>query len=233
MAVLTLLRYPGFVVPTIGFPAMFFLFFAAPAHGAVATYALCSFAAFAAIGVAFFQFGVGIATERTTPWELYVRTLPVSPTVRLCSRLVAAAFFSAAAAAIVALVAVATTDAALAPAGWAELAAVLALGLVPFGCLGIALGYWASPRSALPLANVLYLTLSFGGGLWIRPSRLPGAVQTISTFLPTRHLANALVGVVRGSPWMPREWLILTGFAAVFALAAIAGYRRDEGERFS
>ena len=34
---------------------------------------------FAVIGVAFFQFGVGIAVDRASPWEAYLRTLPVGP----------------------------------------------------------------------------------------------------------------------------------------------------------
>jgi ABC-2 type transport system permease protein len=232
VATLFLLRYPGFAVPTLVFPAMFFLFFASQARGAAATYALCSFAAFAAIGVAFFQFGVGIAGERASPWEAYLRTLPVAPGVRLLARLLSAGLFAAASAAVVVVAALATTDARLAPLGWLELACVLALGIVPFGCLGVALGYWASPRGALPVANLLYLGLAYGGGLWMRPRRLPHVVQTISPYLPTRRLANVLVGVVRGSPWSAADWAMLAGFSAAFAAAAVAGFRRDEGERF-
>jgi ABC-2 type transport system permease protein len=193
---------------------------------------MCSFAAFAVIGVAFFQFGVGIASERETPWERYVRTLPVGAGVRLGARLLAAAAFAAAAGVLVIASALASTDAALSPLRWLELATVLVLGLIPFGLLGIALGYWAPSRAALPIANLLYLGLSFGGGLWIRPSRLPHAVAQVSTYLPTRRLANALLGVVRGSPWHARDWLALLGFSLFFAGAAALGYRRDEGRRF-
>jgi ABC-2 type transport system permease protein len=214
------------------FPSFFFLVFAAGGRGPVATYAMCSFAAFAVIGVAFFQFGVGIASERETPWERYVRTLPVGVGVRLGARLLAAAAFAAAAGVLVIAAALASTDASLTPLRWLELASVLVLGLVPFGLLGIALGYWAPARAALPIANLLYLGLSFGGGLWIRPSRLPHAVAQVSTYLPTRRLANALLGVVRGSPWHARDWLALLGFSLFFAVAAIVGYRRDEGQRF-
>jgi ABC-2 type transport system permease protein len=232
VATLFLLRYPGFAVPTLVFPAMFFLFFASPARGAAATYALCSFAAFAVLGVAFFQFGVGIAGERASPWEAYLRTLPVSAAVRLLARLLSAALFAVASALVVVAAALATTDAHLSPLRWVELACVLLLGIVPFGCLGVALGYWASPRGALPAANLLYLGLAYGGGLWIRPGRLPEPVQAVSPYLPTRHLANALAGVARGSPWALADWVVLAAFSAAFALAAIVGYRRDEGERF-
>ena len=232
VATLTLARHPSFVVPTLAFPALFFLFFASPASGAAATYALCSFAAFAALGVAFFQFGVGIAVERVSPWELYLRTLPVSAASRVVARLLSAALFAAAAATIVVLVALLTTDAALTASGWVELVLVLGAGIVPFALLGIALGYWATPRGALPLANIVYLGLSYGGGLWIRPGRLPAPVEAIAPFLPTRHLASLLLGVVGGTPWRPGDWAALAGFSGLFGAAAVVGYRRDREARF-
>jgi ABC-2 type transport system permease protein len=229
---LELVRYPAFLVPTLAFPALFFLFFAASARGAAATLAMCSFAAFATIGVAFFQFGVGIANERASPWEAYLRTLPAPPVARIGSRLLSAAVFAAAAAVLLVAVALATTDATLAPTRWLELAAVLALGLVPFALFGIALGYWATPRGALPLANLIYLGLAYGGGLWVRPQRLPAAVAAVAPYLPTGRLQHALAGVVRGSPWSARDWLPLAAFSVLAAAAACAGYRHDEGARF-
>jgi ABC-2 type transport system permease protein len=229
---LELVRYPAFLVPTLVFPAMFFLFFAGSARGVAATLAMCSFAAFATIGVAFFQFGVGIAAERASPWEAYLRTLPAAPAVRVGSRLLSAAVFAASAAVLLVAVALVTTDAALSPARWLELAVVLVLGLVPFALFGIALGYWATPRGALPLANLIYLALAYGGGLWIRPQRLPAAVAAVSPYLPSGRLQHALAGVVRGSPWNVRDWLPLAAFSALAAAAAFAGYRRDEGTRF-
>ncbi len=232
VATVALLRHPSFAVPTLGFPAMFFLFFASPARGLAATYALCSFAAFAAIGVAFFQFGVGIAAERGSPWEEYVRTLPASPTARLVARLLSASLFAAISAGIVIVAALLTTDASLSIGRWAELVVALALGIVPFALLGIALGYWATPKGALPLANILYLGLSYGGGLWIRPGRLPSSVEAVAPYLPTRHLADILLGIVAGTPWRLGDWAALTGFALVFTATAVLGYRRDEGQRF-
>jgi ABC-2 type transport system permease protein len=227
-----LLRYPAYVVPTLVFPAVFFVFFVVPGAGRFATVKMAAFAGFATIGVAFFQFGVGIATERISPWEVYLRTLPVGTGARLAARLLSAAVFAAAAAGVLVAVALATTDAALSGRRWLDLAVVLLLGTVPFALLGIALGYWAPARGALPIANLLYLGLSYAGGLWIRPSSLPETVERISPFLPTRALADELTAVVYGDPWQRRRWLYLTAFAVVFAALAALGYRRDEGKRF-
>jgi len=227
-----LLRYPAYVVPTLLFPTVFFLFFVAPSPGPYATIKMAAFAGFAAIGVAFFQFGVGIAVDRTSPWETYLRTLPVSVPARLGARVFSAGGFAAGAAAIVLIVALVTTDAALDARRWVELGATLLIATIPFALLGIGLGYWAPPRGALPIANLLYLGLSYAGGLWIRASELPPLVQDVSPYLPTRALADLLGNVVYGNALAPRPWAALAAFTAAFAAVAAAGYRRDEGKRY-
>jgi ABC-2 type transport system permease protein len=229
---LELLRYPSFSVPTLAFPALFFLLFVAPRSDRNASLLLASFAGFAILAVAFFQFGVGIAAERETPWERFVRVLPLPVGVRLAARLLSGTAFGLASAGLVALTAVATTDAHLTPSRWAALAFALALGAVPFALLGIALGYWASPRGALPLANVLYLLLAFVGGLWTTPQRLPGTVASLSPLVPTRQFGDVLWGAARGRLWQPRDWLLLLAWAALFGALAAWGYTRDEGRRY-
>jgi len=229
---LELVRYPAYLVPTILFPSVFFLFFTAPGAHQSATMRMATFAGFASIGVAFFQFGVGIAVDRASPWETYLRTLPIGPSVRLGARLMSAAVFAFAASGLLIVVALSSTDAALTAPAWLGLAVALLGGTVPFALLGIALGYWAPARGALPIANLLYLGLSYAGGLWVRPGSLPGAVAAVSPYLPTRALSDALAAAATGaaSPW--RSWVALGAFAAVFAWLAAWGYRRDEGRRF-
>ncbi len=229
---LELARHPAYLVPTLVFPAVFFLFFVVPGAGGYSTVKMATFAGFAAIGVAFFQFGVGIAVERASPWERYLRTLPLGVGVRLGARVLSAAIFAAAAAAALVLTAVATTGASLPAGRWLELACVLILGTAPFALLGIALGYWAPERGALPIANLLYLGLSYAGGLWIRPQDLPAGVAAVSPYLPTRALADVLTATVSGNPFSPRPWAVLIAFAALFAATAVWGYRRDEGRHF-
>ncbi len=231
-AILELLRYPAFSVPTLAFPALFFLLFVAPGSDADPTLLLASFAGFAVLAIAFFQFGVGIATERESPWERYVRTLPLRARTRFAARAIAACIFGIASAGLVAVAAIATTDASLSAPRWLALVCALALGGIPFAFLGIALGYWASPRGALPLANILYLVLAFAGGLWTTPARLPGSVASFSTLVPTRPFGNVLWGAAEGRLWQPRDWLLLLAWGAVFGMLAAWGYTRDEGRRY-
>jgi len=227
-----LVRHPAYVVPTLAFPALFFVFFAVPGTPSGADVRMATFAGFAAIGVAFFQFGVGIAVDRASPWETYLRTLPVTVGVRIGARLLSASVFATAAASVVIAVAVAVTPVSLSPARWVELAIALAAGIVPFALLGIAIGYWAPPRGALPIANLLYLALSYAGGLWARPQGLPHLAAGASSFLPTGRLADVLSAPALGHapPWP--SWLALAGFAAGFGVLAAWGYRRDETSRY-
>jgi ABC-2 type transport system permease protein len=230
--VVELARYPSFVVPTLGFPAAFFLAFGASADSGDADLVVASFLAFAILGVAFFVFGVGLANERDSPWEVFLRILPVATSARLAARLLATLPYSLVSGAAVVLAAALTTPADLSVEQWLRLTGVLLLGIVPFGLLGTAVGYWSTPRGALPLANGLYLVLAYAGGLWIAPDHLPDLVASLSPYLPTRHWADLLWDSVGGPPSHTGDWLGLAAYTTLFGALAARGFRRDEGRRY-
>ncbi|HET7567580.1 MAG TPA: ABC transporter permease [Gaiellaceae bacterium] len=229
---LELLRFPGFSIATLGFPALFFLLFGLPRAGEHPEVLVASYAAFAVLGVGFFQFGVSAAIERVTPWATYLRTLPAPSVARLAGRVLAALFFAAASVAVLLVVALATTSAGLDAARWARLVVGLLLGSVPFVTLGVAVAYWSSPKSALPVANVLYMLLAYAGGLWTGPGDLPRQVMRISPYTPTRQWGDVLWQAVAGASWGARHWVALAAYTLVFGALAAWGYRRDEGQRF-
>jgi ABC-2 type transport system permease protein len=232
MQIAELVRLPSFSIATVGFPALFFLLFGLPrAHGRE-NVLLASFAAFAVLGVGFYQFGVSTAIERSTPWYVWMRTLPCPARARIGGRVISALVFAAAAATLVVAVALATTPASLHASEWLRLTAALLIGAVPFVLLGLAIAYWASPKGALPIANVFYLLLAYAGGLWTGPSELPHAVQTLSPYTPTRQWGDVLWAAATGGGWEAAHWLALAGYAVGFGLVAAWGYRRDEGQRF-
>jgi ABC-2 type transport system permease protein len=230
--VLELLRYPSFSVPALLFPGLLFLFFGVPAAGSDEDILMVSYAAFGVLAVALFQFGVGIASERSSPWQVYLRTLPVSAGVRFAARLVAAAAFALASAGVVVAIALALTSAELAGGQWLRVAVALAYGTIPFGLLGLAIGYWLTPKGALPVANILFLGLAFLGGLWTGASRLPNAVESLSPALPTRQWGELVWAPVLDRGWELWSWLGLAAYAAGFGILAAWGYRRDEGMRY-
>ena len=235
VALLDLFRSPSYVVPTVVFPAMFFALFdlqVARTQAAIADFATLAFMAWAVIGVALYQFGVGIAQERGRPWERYQRTLPASALIRFAARILSALVFGALAAACVALVARVFTPIDLTALQWLQVLAYSLAAGVPFVLFGITIGYWVSARAAVPIATAANLLLAYAGGLWMPPQYLPAVVQQISPFLPTRQFAELLWSVVDGR--MPANAIAgLAAYTLLFGVLASLGYRRDERTRYA
>ena len=231
---LGLIRTPAYSLVTVLVPSIVFLFiglsFAETRE--VANLILGSFCIFAALGVAFFQFGVGIANERESPWEQFAHVLPVSTATRFIATVLAALIFVAVAVGILIVLALLTTDVGMPPGAWARMLASVLLGAVPMALLGIAIGYWSTPKAALPVANILYMVLAFAGGLFIRPESMPDFLDGFSRVLPVRHIAELTWAAILGYPWPTKYLLWLTGYTVVFGVFAAWGYRRDEGMRY-
>ncbi len=232
---LDLIRWPGYVVPTVVFPAMFYSIFDMPvarANARAADLLALAFIAWAVIGVTLYQFGVGIAQERGRPWERYVRTLPASVFVRFGGRVATALLFGVITAAIVALVARVFTPIDLTLAQWLRVLLYAIAGGIPFVLIGITIGYWVSARASVPTATAVNLLLAYAGGLWMPPQYLPSFVATISPYLPTRQFGDLLWSVVGGGN-ATRAVVGLALYSAIFGLLAAIGYRRDERKRYA
>lgn len=226
-----LLRYPSFSVPALAFPASLFLVFARATASTPAA-RLAGFAAIAVLGVVFFQFGVGIAAERVTSWETYLRTLPVAPRLRIVARVCSGLVFAVSAASVLIAFASATTPVSLPVSRWPTLVAALVLGAIPFGLLGIALGYLVPPKAALPVANLLYLPLSYAGGLWMGPRHATGGASAVLDLVPTHGWATLLWTSVGAASFDAPAAASLVAWGGLFGLLAVWAYRRDEGQRY-
>jgi ABC-2 type transport system permease protein len=226
---LNMLRQPAFVIGTLVFPSLFFAFFAAPNADTPekANLLLNSFAAFAVLGVVFFQFGLDLAIERNSPWFLYLRTLPLKPSSFFIARGLAALSFAILAASVVILIGHALVPAHFTLITLCRLAVALTIGGIPFCLMGLCIGYFIPASSALPIANLAYLILSFAGGLWIPPAGLHSSVQKISPFLPTRLYGEWAWSAALGTP-LPKAQLL---GLALYSLALIPltwlGHRRS------
>jgi ABC-2 type transport system permease protein len=232
-----LLHLPAFSAPTIGFPLAAYLLFGLPVvHGSgrVAAGVFLSFAAFALLGIVMFDFGVGIAANRSSPWERFVRTLPSSAGERFAARLLVALGFGVAALVPLVACAAAATPLRLDGLAWVRVAVALVAGAIPLGLLGIMLGYLLSDRAALPVTNLIYLPLSYVGGLFSADtSGLPGALRRVSPWLPTRQWAQLLDDFGLGGHIPARAAAGLACYGAVFGALALYGYRRDQQQQYS
>ena len=231
---LSLLRSPAYVAGTLAVPCLILVFLGVGLADTTveANAIMASFTVFAVMGIAFFQFGVGIAESRVSPWSTFERILPAPTAVRLAGSVAPAVLFAATAAALVILVAHVCMPVDLGATAWLRLCLVLLAASVPLALLGIAIGYWVPPRAAMPLANVAYLGLAFGGGLFISPEAFPAALDAVSKCLVTRHIVELAWRAIADAPWPVASWIWLAGYTiGGFALAGW-GYRRDEGERY-
>ncbi|MGH8962513.1 MAG: ABC transporter permease [Jatrophihabitantaceae bacterium] len=231
-----LAHIPAFTVPSLGLPLVTFLIFGLPGvHGdpRIASGVFVGFAAFALLGIVMFQFGVGIAADRASAWERFVRTLPSTAVERFCARLLVALVFGAVALVPLAACALLTTPLHLDALAWLRVLLALLVGAIPLGLLGIMLGYLLNERGALPITNLLYLPLSYLGGLFsASTSELPDAARRVAPWLPTRQWGDVLIqfGLAGRVPVHPV--LALAGYGALFAAAAALGYRRDEQRQY-
>jgi len=237
-------RQPQFWVPSLAFPALFFVLFGVSAADRVVQFlpedlgaevVLAQFLCFSVLSIMFFQFGVGIAEDRRLPWEVTLRVLPVGGSVRFLARVLVALLFSVGALVPVVLIAALTTELRLGVEDWMVYLGAVFLGAVPFGLMGITLGYAATPKAALPIANIGFLLLSFLGGLFVPLDVLPDLVATVAPYLPSRHYLDLVQGVIGGREdgggWR-QPALLLAGWAALFLATAVFFYRRDQGIRF-
>jgi ABC-2 type transport system permease protein len=227
-----LVHIPAFTAPSIGLPLVTYLIFGLPnvrGNSAAANGVLVGFAAFALLGIVMFQFGVGIAGDRASPWERYVRTLPSNAAQRFGARLLVALCFGLASLVPVFGCALLVSPLQLDAGAWLRVLGCLLVGSIPLGLLGIMLGYLLSERGALPVTNLIYLPLSYAGGLFSASSgALPHAVRRVSPWLPTRQWSDLLLDYGLGGRLPVHQVLALGGYGVLFAAAAAVGYRRDE-----
>jgi ABC-2 type transport system permease protein len=234
---LKLWRMPGFSVPSLLFPVMFYSLFGIAWGGGrmtggttMATYLVATYGAFGVIGAALFGFGVGVAVERGQGWMTLKRATPMPPLAYFVAKLAMAAIFGAMIIMLLAAMGILFGGVRLSGVAWAQLVVTLILGAIPFAAIGLALGYFAGPNSAPPIVNIVYLPLSFLSGLWIPIEVLPPVFKSIAQILPPYHFGQLALNAVGASAGAP-AWthiLALCGFTIMGLGVALWGYRRDE-----
>jgi ABC-2 type transport system permease protein len=230
-------RNLSFTLPSLGLPLITYAIFGLPnVHDSpvAAARIFVGFAGFAVLGIVMFQFGVGIASDRVSPWERYVRTLPAPASSRFTARILVALAFSLLSLVPVAACAVAVTPVHLAASAYLRVTLALLVGAVPLGLLGISIGYFLSERGALPVTNLLFLPLSYAGGLFgYTGSQLPGFAAAVSPWLPTRQWSDLIVEFGLHGQLPVHQLVALTGYGIGFGALAVLGYRRDETRQYS
>ena len=201
---LRLLRTPMFCIPTLVFPASFYVMFAlALRHGATpdasgaAARMLAGYGVFGVMAPGLFGFGVSVAVDRDRGWLRLRQALPMPPGSYLASRLAMAMLFAAIIAVLLATLAVTLAGVRLPPSSWAALFAVEVFGVLPFCAIGLMIGSLANAQVAPAIVNLVYLPMAFLSGLWVPLSMLPAPLRDLAPVWPAWHLsqlAQAAIG---------------------------------------
>lgn len=228
------LRTPGFALPTLLFPTIFYLFFGLLfGHGKggnVATYMLATYGTFGIMAPSLFGFGVGIAMEREHGILALKRVSPMPPMAYLFAKAMMAMLFAFVILALLSALGVLFGHVRLAGGQWVMLYLVLILGTLPFCALGLAIGLRAGGQSSPAIINLIYLPMSILSGLWVPLHLFPHWLQAFAQALPAYHLSRLALGIVHmggsSNGNAAAHLLYLAGFTSVCLFAALRGWRR-------
>jgi len=220
------LRNPGFVLPTMLFPTVFYLMFgvfmASKNSADASRYLLAAYGTFGVMAPGLFGFGVSLAMERETGLLTLKRALPMPPFAYLLGKMVMAMLISAGVLTLLVLLATTLGHVSLTAAQVATLYATNVPGVLPFCALGLFIGTLVKGQAAPALINLVYLPMAFLSGLWFPVTALPKAVQMFAPLLPSYHL-NALaldaVGIFKVAA-LPHVLFLATFTALVSWIAA-------------
>jgi ABC-2 type transport system permease protein len=225
---LRLLRTPAFALPTLLFPAMFYLLFGVvfARHNPAAvfpltTWLLATCSVFGVMAPGLFGFGVTVALDREQGWLDLKRALPMPPGAYLGAKLAMAMLFAAIIFLIIAVLALTLGGVRLRWSSWALLFVVDVLGVLPFCAIGLFIGSVTNGQSAPAVANLVYLPMSFLSGLWMPLTLLPALLGDIAPMWPAYHLAQLALGAVGQASVVAAPHVVaLAGFTLVFLALA-------------
>ena len=224
-------RTPGYALPTLLFPTMFYVFFglvfAKGGDRQVATYMLATYGIFGIMAPGLFGFGVGVAMEREHGILALKRVAPMPPMAYLFARAAMAMLFALIIVLLLFVLSAALGGVALPRGEWWLLAVTLIAGTLPFCALGLAIGVRVGGQASAALINLIYLPMSFLSGLWVPLRFFPHWLQEIAAALPAYHLGQIALGIVHqdGGDFLAHLIYLLL-FTAVCLGFAQHGWRR-------
>lgn len=226
------LRSPGFLIPTMLLPTVFYLMFGivlGHANGPDAPrYLLAAYGTFGVMAPGLFGFGLALAMERDNGLMTLKRALPMPPNAYLLGKMAMAMVVAGAVAVLLLTMATFLAHVPLTVAQMLSLFFTDVFGVLPFCAMGLWLGTLLKGQGAPSLVNLVYLPMAFLSGLWFPLSMMPRFIQQLAPVWPSYHLnrlALAAVGLDK-TPGAALHVLALLGFTVVFVALAARRLRR-------
>lgn len=225
------LRNPGFLLPTLLFPSVFYVMFGLVLNHAngpdAARYLLASYGTFGVMAPGLFGFGVSLALERDTGLLTLKRAMPMPPGAYLIGKMSMAMLVAAIISIILLSLAVFAGGVVLTPSRLGLFFLLQILGVLPFCAMGLLVGTIAKGQGAPGIINLIYLPMAFLSGLWFPLSIMPAFIQSLAPIWPAYHLdqlALSTLGMGEGGEW--RHAAVLVGYTVAFLVLATRRLRR-------
>lgn len=222
---LSVWRTPGFVIPSLAFPIIFYLFFGVFLNtGAASVYMLVTYACFGIMGPAMFNFAINIASDRAHGWLTLKQLSPMPFGAYLLAKLSTALVFALVIIVVLFSIAALLADVRLVTTQWLLLALTLLLGTLPFAFIGLIFGLSLSDKAAPGVVNLLYLPMAFLSGLWLPITSLPQLLQLTAWFWPSYHLSQIGLKVIAMDQGHALWLHLLILLLSTLLLAALASW---------
>ncbi len=224
-------RTPAFAIPTIIFPAMFYLLFgiiAANARGnsTFAVQALARWSVFGAMAPGLFGFGVSLAFEREYGQLILKQALPTPPGSYLIGRMFNAMVFVCISALLLLALAKFVGHVPITASQAGQILLVNVLGVLPFCAMGLFVGSLVSGQAAPAIVNLIYLPMAFLSGLLFPiPVKF---LQQITPIWPSHHLGQLALAAI-GAPSVGTFGNHVAALAGVTMLFFMLAMRRLSG----
>jgi ABC-2 type transport system permease protein len=225
-------RNRQYLLFTVVLPALFTVFFTTVIGGQVAAgdyqdvagATMVSMMSYGAIGAALGA-TIRLAFDRSSGWLRQLRVTPVPPPAVLAVDVAVGALLVLPSLVVVALVGRFVTGVQLGGGTWLALVGVLWAGSVVFVALGVAVGLVLDAQAAGAAIGILGTILAALGGLWFPVELFPAGMVPLAHAMPSYWFAELGRDVAGGTPSV-LPVLVLAGFGAVFAAAALLAAMR-------
>ena len=231
--ILKTFRETGFTIPSLIFPAMFYIFFGlifnkSGMSGQMPAYLLATYGVFGVIGPALFSFGVGVATERQQGWLALKQCTPMPISAYFFARVATAQVFGLIVVFSLFILGAIFGDVELTRAQWILTLLCLVIGSLPFCAMGLWLGLTLSAKAAPATVQLIYLPMAFLSGLWIPIQIFPEFMQNLAWIFPAFHLSQLTLAIQDFHLQFNILWhvIILLGMTAIFFVLAYRSFKR-------
>lgn len=227
-------RTLGFVLPSLLFPVMFYVFFGIifvqEGNAAVSQYLLATYCVFGVMGPALFAFGADVAVEKDRGMLALKQISPMPIAAYFSAKVVTAMTFACIIIALLFAIAITLGNVQMALWQWLATALILLPGVLPFCVIGLFIGLKVKAQAATAVVNLIYLPMSFLSGLWIPIMQFSETLQQVAKLLPPFHFSQLLLkiqGADIGMSW----WIhvaALFGYTLLFGTLALRAFKAME-----